>query len=89
MRNLFTRLWYFKVNPFVLQIDFMLQIRLDKFPHLQNIYPCCTQCALSSKSIDETSWPSVSAALHNLTIVVEQQMNALLFSNLSIATNCV
>lgn len=54
-----------KVGPFVLQIDFMLQIRLDKFLQLQNIYHHCTHCTLSSILIDETSWPSVAAAAHH------------------------
>lgn len=64
----------------------MLQIRLDEFLQLQIIYPYCTHCTLSSTVIDETSWPSVAAAHHNWMNLAEQQMNAALFSSLSIST---
>lgn len=62
----------FKVSLFVLQIDFMLQIRLDKSLQLENIYHNCTHCTLSSTVIDETSWPSVAAAHHNWMSLAEQ-----------------
>lgn len=48
--------------------------------------PLLYHCTLSCTVIDETSWPSVTAAHHNRMSLVAQQMNPVLFSGFSVST---